>query len=624
MNRTDPAARLRALLFLLFLVAAPHPWAVDTSASDLAGSQRCQRCHGAVHAQWHNTLGRKECESCHGPGRAHVLAPTARNITLPRTPGFRHGTDKPPLAAPRDTLRVDLFVMSHCPYGISALRTLLPLLSRWKQETRFTLYFIAHRRGDTLQPAVKTTADADLGGNTEKCETPEGMTDGTDRYVSLHGLEEVLEDQRQCIVQERFPKKLYAYLAERVRDITGDWKKAATRAGFTHKEITDVTARMDTPWADSLFDANIAVAGRLRISGSPTLYINGEEFAEGAAPYPVERHFCQNATRRGPCKGFPACGFDADCVREGFEGTCENPMTAAAKCRFAPAARFTCTVVNDEACPTCHTGNLIAEIKKRFPGARLDFVPLSSDTGRTLISHYGLTFYPAFLFDTLALGSGKFKDIAHTFTRVKDRFLLNAQVVKTYHFLGRKPDPGTLALFGAFENPPFIEMLRDLAPFLLDSVRPAGFTLHPVAFANEKKGAAWFDGFESPYGPAEVREGARSRCAQALFPATQALRYMVCRGYNIQARFESHAPEPEGEWKACADSFGLATEKLTACTDGPRGEALFRQSLLLADSAGVNDPAPSFLVNNYFKVSGYHPAVRRTLARELLGKGTDR
>ena len=590
--------------------------AVVTGENFTVGSGYCQRCHETVYQNWQADSGRKSCESCHGPGRNHVLAPTFKNIIKPSGKSDAHTASVKSAPLPQEKLSLELFVMSYCPYGIAALNTLLPLIGKWKGSVDLRLYYIAHRRGEK---DTSRHPQGDIPLPSEKCEGSDADLDGTDKYVSLHGLPEVLEDMRQIMIAREFRERFFAYLAARSKDIRGDWKIAARLAGLKDSEIRHIEEVSDSNLADSLFEVSIKEAEKREVSGSPTLFVNGREYSEAVSPYPVERYFCQHSVKQGPCKAFPECGFDFDCRKPGMEGTCRNPMKSGAKCAYSKAAAFTVFVVNDEECPTCHTGNILMETMRRFPGAAFRFIPVDSDSGRAMIKQYKLAIYPSFLFDASAEQSGKFTAISHTFERREDKFILKDYVVKSYHYLSRPFKPGEMALFGSFQNPPFIETLRDFRNSVVDSVGSVKISLHPFAVRSEKGAGtgAWIAAYESPYGPDEVKAGVNQLCVLAKYPVKRALDYMVCRGYDVQKRFESRTPEDGNEWKSCAAQMNLDTAEIRNCEEGDEGKKLFEKSAELGQSLNLEDPGPLVLLNNTFRITGYNPMIRKIILREM-------
>lgn len=595
------SSKVRAVLAALVLAPAAALFSLNPSGNGKgaeAGSIHCGKCHQKEYGRWRNSGGGASCESCHGPGRAHVLAPSPANILRTSDTSFSHGPAAPLKPGVRDTIRLELFVMSYCPYGTAALNNLLPLVRKWKGRVALDIHYIAHARGQgDREPGDEKGALPLEGG--AKCESDAGAEEGTERFVSLHGLPEVLEDVRQVVIAKEHPDRLYDYLLIRNRELERDWKEAAAKTGFSGTEIRNIQAMAGSAYGDSLFSADIAVAEKRRVSGSPTLFINGAEFGGEISSYAVERPLCREAAQDTLCLGFPECAFDADCYREGKSGTCVDPMEQTARCVFRDAVLFEVTVVNDEACPLCHTGNIVRETRRRFPGARFLFTDIDSDAGRALIRRYGLKTYPSFLFGAGVEKSEKFAPIRHTFRKVKDRWVLRDYVVRSYHLLGRPEIPRHVDLFGGPAHPPAVEMVRDFESLADDTALSFSYAIHPW---EEKTG-----------GP----EGKRQLCADSLYPGKPAYRYRLCRGFDVQKRFEEHLPEPAGEWISCAQQLGLDTTRLAACASGPMGRQLLERSQALARAAGVDGPDPVILLNNVFRISGYNPAIRKILIQEL-------
>ena len=609
------------LAYILFLSQIVFPETPDIKTTSLVnynvGSEHCRRCHESVFKEWQADPERKSCETCHGPGLNHVLAPTKKNVSFVKDPTYIHGEPiKAPITTPKDKLTLELFVMSYCPYGIAAINTLLPIIKKWNDRVQLTIHYIAHRRGSKTVSSPETD---DLPSTSDKCETNGAVLDGSDKYVSLHGLNEVEEDIRQIIIANKFKERLIPYLMERNRNIEDNWISAAKQAKFSEAEIKQVEDLSDSRLGDSLFEASMDEAEKRGVSGSPTLFINSREYGEAISPYPVERFFCQESRKDGPCKAFPECGFDFDCTKMGMEGTCISPMKSNAKCTYKKAVRFTVTVVNDETCRICHTGNILMETIRRFPGAQFQFVPIKSDSGALLIKAYNLETYPAFIFDSTADKSNKFKAIKHTFKKVKDKYILEDYVIKSYHYLNRPHYQNEIAIFGSFQNPPFIEMLRDFKNVITDTLINTRISFHPFAVKNDKnkEKSSWYEDYDSPYGKDEVRAGINQVCVLAKYPIKKALEYMVCRGHDVENRFEEKIPENKDEWKVCAGKAGIDTIKILSCENGEEGKKLFEQSIMLEDSLRIEDPGPLFLINNDFKVSGYNNFIRKIILKEL-------
>jgi predicted DsbA family dithiol-disulfide isomerase len=167
----------------------------------------------------------------------------------------------------KHTVVLDLFVMSQCPFGVMAEKSVMPVLQDFQDRVKFRLNFIAN----------------------------EEIVDGKPVFSSLHGKPEIEEDMRQLVIARDFPEKLHTYLDARAENYQDDnWELAAVRAGIDaqllNKSVNDQSGQ-------DLFSANIQKATKEGINASPTLLINGikytnplfDVFAESAVP-------CQTGT----------------------------------------------------------------------------------------------------------------------------------------------------------------------------------------------------------------------------------------------------------------------------------------------------------------------------------------
>ncbi len=646
------------------------------------GSTQCSRCHGAIHANFKKTghfnalekLKKQKnqvnaqclrchttgfnirngytsgedpismrgvgCETCHGPGKRHVLAPDMSNIRKPREkeclrcheptryPGFSQNPSGYFTRIHHDTLwpveilkapdsgtvhYLDLFVMSHCLYGIRAEQALLPLVERFRDRVQFNIYFIMHKKGDSMV----RKKPADPGKAVERCQSGTSMS-GNEKFMASHGLEEVEENLRQMLFVHLYQERAYKYILARGGDMNGDWHACAERAGFSHKEIKLVHDLQKSRVADSLALCHIALAESLDVPGSPTLYVDGFENEEHIDAYLFQSLFCKNSGRRGPCVNFPECARDLDCNRNGREGICRDPALPQARCFYEPPAAVDVAVVNRIGCTTCNTGNIVEMVRRKLPGARFRNVELRSPHGEALVRQYNLEFYPAFVFEKSVEQSEKFRQIQHTFRLAGDRYLIEPRIVKSYRFIGRKPEPGKLDVFFTAQHPYAIETLRSMEVFLREHKDRVQCQFHVFAFPAETTGndSDWTSFYSSSYGRAEIMEGVRLLCVQRLHP-DKAYLYALCRGFDVQKRFNSHVPEPEGEWESCARQLDLNVKRIRQCSDGIEGQRLFMDDVIFSRKWNGTENVV-FLVNNYFHLQDFNPPTWEIIKKELL------
>ena len=160
--------------------------------------------------------------------------------------------------------KVQLFVMSQCPYGIQAEEPMSEILKLLKDKIDFELNFIA-------------TANSD----------------GT--FSSLHGQPEVDGDLMQVCAMKQYPDKYFDFiicLNKDSKNMDKNWEQCA-------KDNSLDANKLGKCWQGSegkeLLKENVKAAEENDVSGSPTLLING-------ANYQGQR--TSEAFKQGICSGF--------------------------------------------------------------------------------------------------------------------------------------------------------------------------------------------------------------------------------------------------------------------------------------------------------------------------------
>ena len=149
--------------------------------------------------------------------------------------------------------KLELFVMSQCPYGVLAVNSVF-----------------GAEKEKLLPPGLKI--EVHFIGDTKKNEK------GELEFNSLHGDAEWQEDARQLYIAGKFPDKFGAYVLERNKEITSpDWQKAAKAAGV---DVDAVAAGFEA--SKVMLAQDFALSAQLGISTSPSFVLNGREFMVGA------------------------------------------------------------------------------------------------------------------------------------------------------------------------------------------------------------------------------------------------------------------------------------------------------------------------------------------------------
>jgi len=151
---------------------------------------------------------------------------------------------------------VELFVMSHCPYGTQIEKGIIPVIKELGDKIDFQVKFVNY---------------------------------------AMHGKKELDEQLRQYCIQKEHNPKYLTYLSTFLEE--GNSQQALTSIGLTEKDLSScisqtdtqykVTALFDDPqktsWSGSFppFKVHDTENKKYGIQGSPTLVINGEQIDTG-------------------------------------------------------------------------------------------------------------------------------------------------------------------------------------------------------------------------------------------------------------------------------------------------------------------------------------------------------
>ncbi len=151
--------------------------------------------------------------------------------------------------------RLDLFVMSHCPYGTKALDAMNEVLKNFGNNIDFHINYIADKNSDGS-------------------------------FRSLHGQPEVDEDIRELCAVEYYPNDYMNYVWCRNKDIKGDWTSCATN-------YPKIKACFNDNEGKNLLSKNIKFANDLNIGASPTWLVNNKYIFSGIDAETVKTNFCK-------------------------------------------------------------------------------------------------------------------------------------------------------------------------------------------------------------------------------------------------------------------------------------------------------------------------------------------
>ena len=214
--------------------------------------------------------------------KTSVSLPTAGNTAQPSAPADVVKSDKPV---------VELFVMSHCPYGTQAEKGILPVVNLLGDKIDFELKFV---------------------------------------YYIMHGQKEIDEQLKQICIKEEQSDKLNDYLACFLED--GNTDRCLAEVGINTAKMESCVAKTDaqykvtelfndkSTWLSGnypLFNVDKADNEKYGVGGSPTLVINGEQASSARSPAAYLATICA-AFNEAPEECTASVGVSTETYSPGF------------------------------------------------------------------------------------------------------------------------------------------------------------------------------------------------------------------------------------------------------------------------------------------------------------------
>ncbi|MEZ7821140.1 MAG: thioredoxin domain-containing protein [Patescibacteria group bacterium] len=271
----------------------------------------------------------------------------------------------------KDAVKVELYVMSKCPYGIQA--------------------------ENALEGAVKKLGKAiDLNINYIADE------DGKGGFSSLHGETEVVGDIAQLCAKKYDANKYFDMILCQNKDsanIGANWEACAKEVKLSN--IDKIKACTNGAEGKSLLTENIKLAKAASVSGSPTYYINGTQYQGGRDEGSIVKAVCGVNSKISACKSLPVCFSDNDCSDNVAKiGKCINAGDKTAKCEYSDPKIVNLTILNDKRCSECVAiePQITDSLKQIFKGLQTKVIDYSSEEGKKIVSDIPGIKLPAYLF----------------------------------------------------------------------------------------------------------------------------------------------------------------------------------------------------------------------------------
>lgn len=497
----------------------------------------------------------------------------------------------PAPAADKDArVRVELYVMSLCPFGVQAGNGLLPTAKKYEKQIDLRLGFIV-------------SAEPGAPGQPPK-------------FRALGGEPEVRENIRQLCAKELAPKRYFDYILERNKDYRSqDWRTPAKAVGLDPAALERCA---DGPQGRDLLINNIPAAQERQATASPTIYIDGASYVGGRTPEAFEWVICEALKAKGSklpasCEQALAGPKPAALAAGGGPG-CGDGADGGGAAAQAPTV-FDIQVVQESACKAC-APTLLAALKGLHPGAAIKTLDSGSKEGKALIAKHRARTLPLYVLDRKVESESNFMSLLDSqYARSADQYIIKPgpdSYTPSVH-LSRERRPRHLDIFVdpfsafatraeaelvAFLNESKIKDMTLSVHFLVQegmSTQPAG---EKTATGEAPRSASLSELRRSRPGPLTTARGAvglteslRQACLFQTASMGDFFSYLACRN---QLLHDAEAPQ-------CL----RPDARLQACMTGPEGDRLLRYDARLVRELGVNTSF-AILWENRYGPFGWH------------------
>ena len=451
-------------------------------------------------------------------------------------------------AANAGAVKVDLFVMSQCPYGVQAEQAFADVVAKFGRDIDFKVEYIG-----------KAGPDGNL--------------------TSMHGPNEVMGDLVQVCAMKH-TNKWFDFIAcqnKNMKEVASNWEACAAEVGVPADKIGACAKGEE---GKQLLAASFKKAEEGGARGTPTIMIGGQKHQGGRRPADLMKAICAAYQGQKPaaCNDIP-----------------ESP-------------KVNVTILGDKRCGAeCDTRKLEGQIRSKVANPVLKTVDYSDAEGKKLFDQIKPAKLPAAIFDATLDAD---KEASAAFARgVKPAGDLKVLAMGAWNPAcaddgGCETDECKATMFCRPEEPNKLEVfVMSQCPFGVK-----GLDAMKEVLENFKKNNAASDfkinfigdgdaktGLKAMHGQGEVDENIREICAIEHYGKDMKyMDYIWCRNKNIK----------DTNWQACTGGdTGIDTEVIKTCFEGDEGKQLLEKSYAYSKSLGIG-ASPTWLANGKFKFSG--------------------
>lgn len=172
----------------------------------------------------------------------------------------------------KDSVKVEMFTMSYCPYGNQAENGIIPVAKLLSKKINIEPHYVIYENYQ--------------GGGDDYC-----LAKG--KYCSMHGIAELKQDVREICLYKYQPAKFWDYLEKvntncNLQNIETCWE---TEAKSLNVNVSQIKTCLDKE-AETLLAKEVELDKKYNVTGSPAVFVNGVSYQGGRAPEDYKMAFC--------------------------------------------------------------------------------------------------------------------------------------------------------------------------------------------------------------------------------------------------------------------------------------------------------------------------------------------
>lgn len=172
----------------------------------------------------------------------------------------------------QNSVKVEMFTMSYCPYGNQAEDGIIPVAKLLGKKIDIEPHYVIYNNYQ--------------GGGPDYC-----LANG--KYCSLHGINELKQDVRELCIYKYQPDKFWGYLEKVDKDCTLNnietcWEETTKATGVNASQIKTCLSKE----AETLLAKEVELNKKYDVTGSPDIIINGSKYQGGRSAEDFKTAFC--------------------------------------------------------------------------------------------------------------------------------------------------------------------------------------------------------------------------------------------------------------------------------------------------------------------------------------------